>query len=44
MSIAFMSVAFGRIPGMPIKLAVPTWIAERHLSPGSQAARDRYRH
>ncbi|HVT51903.1 MAG TPA: hypothetical protein VHE77_10065 [Dongiaceae bacterium] len=44
MSIAFMSVAFGRNPGTPMKLAVPIWIIERQVSPGSHAARDRYRH
>jgi len=44
MNIAFMSVAFGRIPGMPIKLAVPIWDLARQGSPELQRARDGYRH
>ncbi|HVZ02301.1 MAG TPA: hypothetical protein VHA35_22535 [Dongiaceae bacterium] len=48
MSIAFMSVAFGRNPVTPMKPDIPVWIIERHLSPGSLGAwdrlGDRYRH
>jgi hypothetical protein len=47
MDIAFKSVAFGRVPGMPMKLAVPTWIIERHSSPEPHGTEgqpgDRYR-
>ncbi len=44
MSIAFMSVTCGPNPVKPMKPDIPVWIIERHISPGSQAARDRYRH
>ena len=44
MGIAFMSVAFGRNPVMPMKPDIPVWIIERHTSRGSLGARDRLRH